>query len=125
MEYVEYDWLMQLFDTPNDPLFNWQWGLENTGQTFPMVERYEGCENDTLVWVSGTAGVDVDYSAIYNHPGPQVPVIVGIIDTGSDTEHEDLANRLWHNPGEIPGNGIDDDHNGYSDDYLGFDFSGD
>jgi subtilisin family serine protease len=51
-------------------------------------------------------------------------VIVAIIDSGIDTTHEDLKAVLWHNPGEIPGNGIDDDHNGYVDDVEGWNFLG-
>ena len=51
-------------------------------------------------------------------------VIVAVIDSGIDTTHEDLKNVLWHNPGEIPGNGIDDDHNGYTDDIYGWNFIG-
>ncbi len=52
------------------------------------------------------------------------PVIVAVIDSGVDTTHEDLKNILWHNPNEIPGNGIDDDHNGYVDDVYGWNFLG-
>lgn len=52
-------------------------------------------------------------------------VIVGVIDSGLDIEHEDLVNVLWVNPGEIPGNGIDDDNNGYIDDVHGWNFLGD
>src|SRR4051812_1520521 len=43
-------------------------------------------------------------------------VIVGVIDSGVDFDHEDLKGVMWVNPGEIPGNGIDDDKNGYIDD---------
>jgi cell wall-associated protease len=52
------------------------------------------------------------------------PVIVAIIDGGTDINHEDLKNVLWTNPGEIPGNGIDDDKNGYIDDIHGWNFIG-
>ncbi|MCZ4318257.1 S8 family peptidase [Aequorivita viscosa] len=52
-------------------------------------------------------------------------VIVGVIDSGVDIDHEDLKNVLWTNPGEIPGNGIDDDNNGYIDDVHGWNFIGD
>lgn len=52
------------------------------------------------------------------------PVIVAVIDSGVDTTHEDLRSILWHNPGEIPGNGIDDDKNGYVDDVYGWNFLG-
>jgi len=125
VEYAEYDRLMQLFDTPDDPLFPWQWGLENTGQTIPVIDRLPGDFNDTIAWVGCTPGFDVDFNSILDHPGPRAPVIVGILDTGSDTQHEDLSQNLWRNPGEIPDNGIDDDRNGYVDDYFGYDFSGD
>ncbi len=53
-----------------------------------------------------------------------VPVIVAVIDSGIDTTHEDLKPVLWHNPGEIPDNGIDDDNNGYIDDIYGWNFLG-
>src|SRR5436190_2168686 len=52
------------------------------------------------------------------------PVLVAVIDSGVDTTHEDLKSILWHNPGEIPGNGIDDDKNGYIDDVYGWNFLG-
>lgn len=52
-------------------------------------------------------------------------VIVAVVDTGADLEHPDLAANLWTNPGEIPGNGIDDDGNGYVDDVHGYDFVAD
>jgi len=54
----------------------------------------------------------------------RVPVIVAVIDGGTDTAHEDLKNHLWTNSKEIPGNGIDDDHNGYADDIHGWSFLG-
>lgn len=53
-----------------------------------------------------------------------VPVVVAVIDSGVDTLHEDLKPVLWKNPGEIPGNGIDDDKNGYIDDVYGWNFLG-
>ena len=52
------------------------------------------------------------------------PVIVAILDDGIDTLHEDLQKVLWVNPSEIPGNGIDDDNNGYVDDVHGWNFLG-
>ncbi len=54
-----------------------------------------------------------------------IPVIVGIVDSGVDIEHEDLKNVLWTNTKEIAGNGIDDDKNGYVDDIHGWNFLGD
>ena len=52
------------------------------------------------------------------------PVIVAVIDSGIDTAHVDLKPMLWTNRGEIPGNGIDDDKNGYIDDVHGWNFLG-
>ena len=54
-----------------------------------------------------------------------VPVIVGVIDSGVDIEHEDLKNVIWTNSDEIPNNGKDDDNNGYIDDIHGWNFLGD
>lgn len=51
-------------------------------------------------------------------------VIVAVIDSGVDIEHEDLKDVIWKNPGEKPGNGIDDDGNGYIDDVYGWNFIG-
>ncbi len=50
-------------------------------------------------------------------------VVVAVIDTGVDYSHADLAANIWTNPGEIAGNGIDDDHNGFIDDVHGYDFA--
>lgn len=55
---------------------------------------------------------------------PARTIIVAIIDSGIDIDHEDLKNVLWTNPGEISGNGIDDDKNGYTDDIHGWNFIG-
>ncbi|QLC66670.1 S8 family serine peptidase [Flavobacterium sp. LPB0248] len=52
-------------------------------------------------------------------------VIVGIVDSGVDIEHEDLQGMIWTNKKEIPGNGIDDDKNGFIDDIHGWNFLGD
>lgn len=51
-------------------------------------------------------------------------VVVAVLDSGVDAEHEDLKDVMWVNPGEIPGNGIDDDKNGYVDDIHGWNFLG-
>ena len=55
---------------------------------------------------------------------PSKTVIVAIIDSGVDIEHEDLKDNIWVNAGEIPSNGIDDDKNGYIDDVNGWNFIG-
>lgn len=52
-------------------------------------------------------------------------VVLAVLDTGVDYRHEDLAANMWRNPGETPGNGIDDDGNGFRDDVFGYDFASD
>ena len=52
------------------------------------------------------------------------PLVVAVIDGGVDTTHADLRRVLWHNPGEVPGNGLDDEHDGYADDVYGWNFMG-
>lgn len=65
--------------------------------------------------------VDRSYASFLQGKEPQ-EIIVAIIDSGVDVEHEDLADVLWVNSEEIPGNGIDDDGNGYVDDVHGWSF---
>lgn len=74
---------------------------------------------------SGHMGVSADktYDELLKGKS-SLPVIVAIIDSGVDAEHEDLKDVMWTNPGEIPGNGIDDDKNGYIDDIHGWNFIG-
>ncbi|HZE86362.1 MAG TPA: S8 family peptidase [Puia sp.] len=64
------------------------------------------------------------YRDLLSHHKISVSVLVAVIDGGVDTSHEDLKAVIWNNPGEKPGNGIDDDHNGYTDDLHGWDFIG-
>ncbi|HEY1120526.1 MAG TPA: S8 family serine peptidase, partial [Haloferula sp.] len=95
----------------SDPDFSKLWGLHNTGQT--------------VNGVTGTAGADVRFLEAWplaRQNGPEV--VVAVADTGLDPTHPDLAGSLWTNPGEIAGNGIDDDGNGRIDDVHGFDFTG-
>lgn len=76
--------------------------------------------NDTIPGMS----VDRAYAELLKDK-KGVPVIVAIVDSGVDIEHEDLKSVLWTNVKEIPGNGIDDDNNGYIDDIHGWNFLGD
>ncbi|NQX00871.1 S8 family serine peptidase, partial [bacterium] len=95
---------------PDDSHFSKLWGLQNTGQTVDGTP--------------GTPGVDTNFLAAWKlaRPGGG-EVVVGVIDTGVNLSHPDLAANVWINPGEIAGNGIDDDGNGYLDDVNGYDFA--
>ncbi|RYY59663.1 MAG: peptidase S8 [Chitinophagaceae bacterium] len=75
---------------------------------------------------SGYYGLSIDkaYDFVKSKKLKSTPVIVAVIDSGIDTLHEDLKPVLWKNPKEIPGNGIDDDKNGYIDDVYGWNFLG-
>jgi len=75
---------------------------------------------------SGYYGISMDkaYEFVKQKKLKSNTVIVAVIDSGVDTLHEDLKSILWKNPGEIPGNGIDDDKNGYVDDVYGWNFLG-
>jgi subtilisin family serine protease len=73
---------------------------------------------------TGYYGISLDKAYQYLKSRKSKTVVVAVIDSGVDTTQEDLKPVLWHNPREIPGNGIDDDHNGYVDDIYGWNFIG-
>jgi len=93
IEWAEPDYIAHAAITPNDPLVGEQWGLTKIGAP--------------AAWdvVTGTE-----------------TVVIAIIDSGIDMSHSDLSAQVWTNPGEIAGNGLDDDNNGYVDDVHGWDF---
>ena len=125
VELAEPDYPLELFDAPNDPLYNQQWHLNNTGQECYVVHRYTGMGNDVLGTYAGTPDADMDVLEVHeNPPANASTVIVGVVDTGVDPDHPDLQGMLWENPGEIADNGLDDDHNGYIDDIHGCDALG-
>jgi subtilisin family serine protease len=89
---------------PNDPYFDgYQWSLCNYGQT------------------GGVGDADIDATEAWVHHTGSSGVVMAVLDTGVDYTHPDLQANMWVNPGEIPGNGIDDDGNGYVDDIHGID----
>ncbi|MBN2474057.1 MAG: S8 family serine peptidase [Pirellulales bacterium] len=100
----ELDVVQKLQATPDDPQYERLWGLENAGQT------------------GGTAGADIEAEAAWDISTGAGSIVVGVIDTGVDYTHPDLAANIWTNPGEIAGNGFDDDGNGFVDDVHGYDF---
>lgn len=78
----------------------------------------------TDIFTDSIPGMSLEkaYNFVQNKKG--TTVIVGVIDSGIDVEHEDLKNVTWVNEDEIAGNGIDDDKNGYVDDIHGWNFLG-
>ncbi|MFQ6009160.1 MAG: S8 family serine peptidase, partial [Candidatus Zixiibacteriota bacterium] len=126
IEYVEPDYYLELFDFPTDHLFPHQWYLYNTGQQYWGVVREPGYNNDYLTLKSGTPDKDIRLVTQYlSPPSETTKVVIAIVDTGTDLVHPDLQGRFWKNPDEIADNGVDDDHNGFVDDTLGYDVSGD
>jgi subtilisin family serine protease len=73
--------------------------------------------------IPGTS-TDRAYNELLKSKAPKKKVVVAVIDSGVDIEHEDLQGKFWTNKGEIPGNGIDDDGNGFIDDIHGWNFLG-
>lgn len=92
---------------PDDPEFTKQWQYLNTGSTGGIA----GADNDMdLAWDITTGGLTPAGDTI----------VICVIDDGVNINHEDMKANLWVNRHEIPGNNIDDDNNGYTDDYLGW-----
>ncbi|MCB9915577.1 MAG: S8 family serine peptidase [Planctomycetes bacterium] len=106
--YAEPNWVQRKTATPNDTYFSLQWGCHNTGQT--------------IQGQAGIADADIDATEAWNLTTGSANFVVADIDTGCDWSHPDLAANIWSNPGEIAGNGLDDDGNGYVDDVRGWDF---
>jgi subtilisin family serine protease len=100
VEYAEPDYQVRLVGLPNDPSFGALWGLHNLGQT------------------GGTPDADIDAPEAWDVVTGN-PAVAVVIDTGIDYTHVDLVQNMWVNPGEIPGNSVDDDGNGYVDDVHG------
>tara|TARA_Y100000589_G_scaffold175856_2_gene166885 strand:- start:134 stop:4666 length:4533 start_codon:yes stop_codon:yes gene_type:complete len=105
VDYVQPNAVLENQATPNDPKYANTWGLHNTGQ-------FNGSVSDA----------DIDAPEAWELTTGSANVVVGVIDTGVKWDHEDLVNNMWVNPGEISGNGIDDDGNGFIDDVYGYDF---
>jgi subtilisin family serine protease len=74
--------------------------------------------------LDSVAGISLNKAYSLLRGRQSVPVTVGVLDSGVDLNHPDLRDVLWTNPNEQPGNGVDDDHNGYVDDLHGWNFMG-
>jgi subtilisin family serine protease len=108
VEYAEPNWIYYHDATSNDTYYTngSLWGMYGTS-TSPANQYGSGA---TVAWAAGKTGSSTVY--------------VGIIDEGYMYTHEDLAANAGVNPGEIAGNGVDDDGNSYVDDVYGWDFDG-
>jgi subtilisin family serine protease len=119
VRYVEPNQVVSIAAVPNDPSFSQLWGLNNTGQT------------------GGTPDADIDAPEAWSLETGDAGAVVAVTDTGVDFSHPDLAAQQWVNPGENcdssdptvscaeRANGVDDDSDGYVDDFRGWDFVGD
>ncbi len=90
--------------TPNDPLLFQQYYLVNEGQA--------GC----------TPGADIDADLAWELTTGDPSIVVAVVDSGTDINHDDLAGAIWQNAAEIQGNSLDDDGNGFTDDIVGWNF---
>ncbi len=102
---------LKLSFLPNDEMFSKQWYLNNEGQIAPT-----GRGNAKI-------GADINMVNAWDIEKGSEDIIVAILDSGIKDDHPDLRSRMWINTEEIPDNGIDDDDNGYIDDYKGWDFA--
>lgn len=111
--YAEPNFYRRLARTPNDSLFGQLWGLENTGQS--------------VLGVTGALDADIDATNAWNVSTGVPAITVAVIDSGLDLDHRDLAPNIWTNPGESGAgketNGRDDDLNGLTDDFRGWDWA--
>jgi subtilisin family serine protease len=108
VEYVQPNYLYYVNAVPNDTNFNLQWAHLNTGQIANGA--------------SGTADADMDTAEAWDIVSGAPGVVVAVVDSGVDLGHPDLAANIWTNPGEVAGDGVDNDGNGYADDVNGWDF---
>ncbi len=104
---IQYNHIVSKRAVPNDPQFDNQWQYINTGQA------------------GGVTGADLDIEQAWDITTGGVTalgdtIVAAIIDDGLDWNHADFGDNLWVNHDEIPNNGIDDDNNGYTDDYQGW-----
>jgi len=113
---AEPNWIYEPLEViPNDPAFDDQWGLSNTGQIHVITDPPPAS-------AQGVADADADVSDAWSVTQGSPDTVIAILDTGVDLSHPDLSPSLWVNTGETAANGIDDEGNGYVDDIDGYDF---
>ena len=98
--------------TPNDEMMYRQWYISNDGSITPSGRRS-----------ASRVGADINMLRAWEIEKGTADIIVAILDSGIKDDHPDFFGRIWYNENEIPNNGIDDDRNGYVDDYRGWDFA--
>lgn len=102
-----------------DPFTESQWPLKNNGFYYQIT-------TSNKVMKSSTPNVDLNilnaWSLDATNEKITKEVVVAILDTGVDINHPDLVGRIWTNTLEVPGDGVDNDNNGYIDDTVGWDF---
>lgn len=106
--------LLNRVTVTGDEKFDLLWGLQNNGSNEP--DR----SGSSTTPERGVAGADVNALEAWKITKGSRDIVIAVIDTGIDWNHPDLAANMWVNTAEIPGNGIDDDGNGYIDDVYGW-----
>lgn len=110
VEYAEPNYQIQLAAT-SDQYYSLIYAIENNGQS--------------INGQSGVSDADMDVVEAWNTQTGDPQLVIAVIDEGVDYNHPDLAANMWTNAAEVPGNGLDDDNNGFVDDVYGYDFYGD
>lgn len=93
---------------------------------YPLVESDDDdIEQDASLLSQQWFHQALNSSSAWNYTTGSQQIVVAVVDSGIDYNHPDLKNNIWHNAGEIAGNGRDDDGNGYVDDVVGWNFADD
>lgn len=98
--------------------YNYQVRTADMGTYEPIPEALLRNTRASEQWYLGTCGIPSGMEEL-SKPGGDRSIIVAVIDTGVDYDHEDLTDNIWFNENEVPDDGIDNDGNGYVDDYYG------
>jgi subtilisin family serine protease len=95
-----------------------------TAKKAPLTEEEKKAWNHADLLKDSIPGMSTNLAYEFLRGKEGKPVVVAVVDSGSDLEHEDLKDVAWVNPGEVPNNGKDDDNNGFIDDINGWNFLG-